>query len=128
VARPAYQVDGARQLRRDLKRAGREVTDLKAVHRDVAELVIAAADVPVRTGQLRRALKPVGTAASALVRGGARAVPYGNPIHWGWARRGIAPNPFLLDAADRRRGEIEDRYLTGLDKIIDKIEGDRRRL
>jgi hypothetical protein len=120
VARPAIRVDGARQLRRDLKRAGQDVTDLKDTHQKVAEIVRDAADVPVRTGRLRSSLKPKGTVASATVRSTVR-VPWGNPIHWGWAARGIKPNPFLLDAADARRSEIEDAYLQGVDKALGKI-------
>jgi hypothetical protein len=81
---------------------------------------------PVRTGKLRNALKPAGYTASAVVRAAARTVPYGNPVHWGWARRGIRPNPFVLEAADARREQIEARYMQGVEDVIDKIKGDRR--
>jgi hypothetical protein len=118
----AIRVEGASRLRRDLKAAGREVTDLKDTHQRVAEIVRDAAQVPVLTGRLRQSLKPKGTVASAIVRSTVR-VPYGNPIHWGWAKRGIRPNPFLYDAMDKRRGDIEDAYLQGVTKALNKIKG-----
>jgi hypothetical protein len=47
-------------------------------------------------------------------------------VHWGWARRGIRPNPFVLEAADARREEIEARYMQGVEDVLDKIKGDNR--
>lgn len=124
-----YRIEGARQLRRTLKAAGREVTDLKGVHLDVARIVATEARrrAPVRTGTLRDSLKPAGYTASAIIRAASRTVPYGNPVHWGWARRGIRPNPFVLEAADARREEVENAYLRSIEKITDSIKGDNRR-
>jgi hypothetical protein len=126
VARPAVELEGAARLRRTLKAAGVSVQDLKAAHREIAERVVTEAQrrAPVRTGRLKASLRPVGTSASAIVRGGARSVPYANPVHWGWRRRNIRANPFVQEAAEDLRDEIYDEYMQAIEKIIATVEGD----
>jgi hypothetical protein len=124
VAQPALRVDGARQLRAALKRAGVDVQDLKAAHLAVAKLVKASADprAPRRTGRLAGTTKAYGTQAGARVQAGRKAVPYAGPIHWGWPRRNIRPQPWLWDAAQRTEPAWSREYLAALETIIDTIE------
>ena len=51
------------------------------------------------------------------VRAGMKAVPYAGPIHFGWGRRNITPQPFLYQAIDRRHAEVLDTYLAHLERI-----------
>lgn len=122
---PAIEVEGARQLRASLKRAGLDVQDLKNAHRAVAELVKdrAAPKAPRRTGALARSLRAAGTQREAIVRAGGARVPYANPIHWGWPRRHIAAQRFISDAVLANEDPALDIYLHALESIIDKIEG-----
>jgi len=127
------KVDGARTLRRNLKKAGVDITRLKPVHTEIAERVLAEAlpHVPVRSGKLRNALKPLGTNASAIVRTTGRTVPYAAPVHWGWGTRPnkgkgwrggpIRSDPFLWDAQERIRGDIEDTYMDKVQAVLDAI-------
>jgi len=125
MGRTAIEVDGARQLRASLKRAGLDVQDLKDAHRAVAEMVKdrAAPAAPRRTGRLAGSLRAAGTQREAIVRAGGARVPYANPIHWGWPARHIAAQRFISDAVLRNEDPALDMYLHALETIIDKIEG-----
>jgi hypothetical protein len=119
------EVQGARTLRRTLKAAGVELTDLKKAHAEVAELVSsrAAALAPHRSGRLAASVRGSGQAGAAVVRAGRAAVPYAGVIHFGWAARGIEPHKFIYDAAEATRTTWEAAYLRALQQVIDTIEG-----
>jgi hypothetical protein len=118
-------VDGARQLRAALKRAGADVQDLKEAHAKVARLVAdrARPATPHRTGRLGRDVRPGATRAAAVVKAGRKAIPYAGPIHFGWPARGIQAQPWITEAAEASQGAWEDVYLAALDQIIHTIEG-----
>lgn len=88
-------------LRRTLRAAGRDLADIKAAHRAAGNVVRgrATGTAPRRTGRLAGTIRVGATATSAYVRAGRASVPYAGPIHWGWPRRGIAPQPWLSEAA-----------------------------
>jgi len=119
------QVEGARQLRATLKKAGLDVQDLKDAHRKVAEQVAhdALPDTPRRSGDLARSLRPAGTQTAAIVRAGRKAVPYAAAIHWGSPRQHIKPQPWIYNAAQRTQNTWTGTYLAALETIIDAIEG-----
>ena len=117
------QVDGARQLRASLKRAGLDVQDLKDAHRAVAEMVISRSTPPRRSGALAASMRAAGTQREAIMRAGRARVPYAGPIHWGWPARHITANRFISDAVARNEDPALDMYLHALETIIDKIEG-----
>jgi hypothetical protein len=127
--KPGIQVEGAKELRRDLKRAGDKelVDELKAAHREAAETVADAARplVPVQSGKLLRSVRAGATATSGVVRAGKVAVPYAGPVHFGWPARHITPQPFLYDALDRRRDEVVGVYKDRIAALVGRIEGDR---
>jgi hypothetical protein len=122
---PALQVEGARQLRASLKRAGLDVQDLKAAHRAVADMVAreSRASAPHRTGRLAASVRGAGTQREAIVRAGRKTVPYAGPIHWGWPSRHIAAQPWLYETAQRTEHTWAGTYLDALEHIIDRIEG-----
>lgn len=124
MSRPALQVDGARQLRTALKRAGVDVQDLKDAHRQVAELVAqrSAPRAPRRTGRLAATVRPAGTQSAAIVRAGRASVPYAGPIHWGHPSRGITAQPWLAEAAERTQDTWETTYLQALEAIVRTVE------
>jgi len=124
MAKFTIQVTGVPNFRAALRAFDEEQKkQLKAVHLKTAMIVYrsAALRVPVRTGKLKSTLRPAATATYGAVRiGGKRSAPYAGPIHFGWpsrpaAARGwrggpIQPNPFLYDALDNRRDEVEDAF------------------
>jgi hypothetical protein len=128
------EVQGARQLRADLKAAGIGVEELREAHRQVAEQVLRAAApyAPRRTGRLAQTVRASGTASKAQVKAGFGRVPYAGPIHWGWSTRAgnprlkggnIRANPWLFEAAQRTQTQYLQTYLTALEKLIADIEG-----
>jgi hypothetical protein len=125
MADPQIEVEGLAEFVRDLKRAGDKdaEVELKRAHRDAADVVAKAARpmVPTSSGALLGTLRTAATLKSGRVALGKKAVPYANPIHWGWLRRHITPNPFLLDAFDARRAEVLDTFERSVERLVDSI-------
>lgn len=121
-------IGGASNLARTLRRAGVEVAELKPVNRDAAEIGMqqAIADAPRRSGNLRQTLRVGATNRAGVIRAGNNrqtGVPYANPIHWGWFKRGIMPNPFVAEAAQKTESRWVALYERFADRVLNKIKG-----
>lgn len=127
------KVEGARELRAALKKAGLDLNDdIKDAHKTVAEIVTARARtiVPVAPasmttatpGLLRDSIRPGATKTAAIARAGKKAVPYAGPIHWGWFKRNIKPSLFLTRAASETEPKWVEEYEKKFDRILDTIE------
>jgi hypothetical protein len=46
-------------------------------------------------------------------------VPYANPIHWGWFKRNIKPQPFFVKALGITRDEVYQTYYRNVNKLIE---------
>ena len=124
MSEPTVEVIGLNRFVRQLKQLEPDLLDeLKSANKDLASSVESEARglVPTRSGNLASSLRSTGTARSGVVRAGKARVPYAGPIHFGWARRNIAPNPFLWTALDRRRDEVERRYGAELERIASEV-------
>jgi hypothetical protein len=124
VAGATIRVEGARELRAALAKAGVEASDLKDVNQQAGEIVATEAKAigPRQSGTLVGTIRASRAKASAIVRaGGGAASAYAGVIHFGWAGHNIAPNPFLYDALDHRRDEVIKAYEAGVNKITPKI-------
>lgn len=126
------QVDGARELRSTMRRAGIDMGDLKAAHAEAAQFVgsMSAARAPRRTGMLAASWRPTAGAAQGTVRFGNARVPYANAVHWGTGARAgkrgphnIAPNPFVVNTAHDLEPTWLPIYLEAIEAIIDTIRG-----
>jgi hypothetical protein len=122
MAEPAgVKVKGYKEAIRALQRIGVPAAEIKAAGTQAGELVANEARglAPVRTGALRnsirvsRALNRVSVSAGNNTR-----VPYANPIHWGWFKRNIKPQPFFIKALGTTRDEVYRNYYRSLDKLI----------
>ena len=116
-------VEGARELRKALKTVGDEAkAGLKETNLEVAEIVARAAvtKVPAQSGALRETIRAAGAQTRASVKAGFKKVPYAGVIHFGWPARNIAPQTFLYDALDSRRGEVLDAYQSGMADLLRK--------
>lgn len=127
--RSAIRVQGAKTVIRELSKLGDEYKSvLKKVHIESADIVARRATVlvPRRTGALAATIRVSARERSGSVKAGKRSVRYAGPIHFGWPNRPneakewyggpIAPNPFLYDALDDRRDDVEFRFWTALMK------------
>lgn len=115
-----FKVEGLNKMLRALEKLDDEAKQqFKAAGKWAGEQVAKEARgiVPVQTGRLQKSIKSSATGRGAVVRAGRAAVPYAGPIHFGWFRRRIMPQPFLYQAADRRFDEVVDQYLAQIYEV-----------
>jgi len=115
-----FRVEGLNKLLRALEKLDEAAADnFKAAGKWAGEEVAKTAKtiVPVRTGRLQKTIKGSPTRRGAKVNAGRASVPYAGPIHFGWGRRRIHPQPFLYQAADRRANDVVDQYLAQVYEI-----------
>jgi hypothetical protein len=122
VTKPSITVEGAKQLQRALRQVEGGMADLKVAHAEAAKIVERQAEAiaPRRSGRLAASVRSSGQARQGIVRAGKAVVPYAGVIHFGWAARNIAPQPYLYNALDARRGEVIATYNGHVNKLIKK--------
>jgi hypothetical protein len=118
------EVEGAKELRKALKRMDGRLDDLKDTHKAAAEIVAAAARplVPVRTGALLSSLRTDRRASGASVLAGRSRIPYAGVIHFGWPGHNIEPQPFLYEALDARREEVAEAYDRKIGELVRRLD------
>lgn len=121
------KVTGLNQTVRALKDIGTPVKELNQAAKDAGEVVAveARALAPVKTGRLRNSIRVASLQNRVVVRAGNNtAVPYAGPIHFGWFRRGIMPNPFFYKALNMPTvaKEVIDRYMGSLNTLASKYK------
>lgn len=124
-SRGTVKVEGTRQLRSTLRRAGDDLTDMKAAHKASAEIAARASEAlaPKRSGKLAATIRAAGTKTAGIIRAGFARVPYAGPIHWGWFARGIKPQPFMSQGAQDSEGRWVRVYEDYLQDALDKVKG-----
>ena len=120
MTRPEIKIEGAKQLQRALRQVDGGTASLKDAHLAGAKIVEREAVrlAPRRSGVLAGSLRSSGQARQGVVRAGRASVPYAGVIHFGWAKRNIAPQPYLYDAVDSRRQEVLDAYGKQVNEVI----------
>lgn len=122
---PVIQIDGMREIRRTLRKAGDDLDDLKQANAQAASIAGdgGKARSPFRFGTLRGSIRTAGTKTAGIIRAGRKTVPYANPIHWGWPTRNIEPNPFLAAGAQHTEPQWLPVYLDTLETIMKQVKG-----
>ena len=122
MAEPAgLKVKGYKQAIKALQAIGVPTAEIKAAGSAAGELVTgqARALAPVRSGALRNSIRVSKSLNRVSVSAGNnRSIPYANPIHWGWFKRNIKPQPFFVKALGITRDEVYQNYYRSLDKLI----------
>lgn len=125
----AIKITGLSKVQRDLRKLSTDALDLNKsefleTNKQVAEIIINESKkyVPIVSGALAAAVKNASTKKSAKVRAGNVAVPYAGPIHFGYPKRAIKPNPFFYEAIDSRRNEVAQRYTSLVESLIKKYD------
>lgn len=118
----ALQIRGLSKFRSTLKRAGADMADLKEANIQVGNTVATRAKSmgPQRTGRLVGSVVPAKTVARARVRS---SLIYAPVIHYGWPKRHIKAQPFVLEAAAETQGEWMADYERSLQKISNTVQG-----
>ncbi len=126
AVQPGVKVKNLREINKALAAVGVPKDAVKAAGKESGELVASEARslAPVRTGALRNSIRVGATARGKITvlagnnRTSKSAVPYANPIHWGWFKRHIRPQPFFVTALGYTRSEIYDNYFKQMEKLI----------
>jgi hypothetical protein len=116
------KVAGLKQAVKGLQEVGVPAQAIKEANQRAGDLVLGAARplVPVRTGRLVGTLRAAKALNKVSVSAGRASVPYANPIHWGWFKRHIQPQPFFVTALGYTRDEIRANYFAQMQKLIDQ--------
>lgn len=115
------KVVGLKSSLKALQAIGVEVADIKAAGNEAGEIVAREARnlVPVRSGRLRNTIRTSKALNKVSVSAGNNGkVPYANPIHWGWFKRNIKPQPFFVKALGITRDEVYQNYYRSIDRLI----------
>jgi len=122
MADPAgIKVAGLKQAIKALQAIGVPAAEIKAAGSEAGELVAgqARALAPVKSGALRNSIRVSKSLNRVSVSAGNnKSVPYANPIHWGWFKRNIKPQPFFVKALGITRDEVYQNYYRSMDKLI----------
>ena len=129
MAQPAIRVGGMRKVRAQMREAGDDLSDMRELHKRLADNVAGTAKtkVPERSGRLKRSVRGSGTKTAARVKAGNNrksgpsSVPYAGAIHFGWGARGIRPQPFLYEALDDRRQEVIEAYNAEVTAMVRRV-------
>lgn len=116
----SIRTEGLSKAIRAMEKAGADSQDLKQLMYDIGMIVVRAAQPPVLTGRLQASIRAGRGKTKAVVRAGGARVPYAGVIHYGWPARDIAPQPFLLDALQRKRGEAFQKIESGIEDVLRK--------
>lgn len=122
----SVHVDGVRQLRRDLRKLGDDLADVKDANAAAAALVAAEAARRAprgKTGRLAASVRGNRAASRATVSAGRASVPYAGPIHYGWPAHHIEAQPFVTDAAQDTQPLWLPLYEQGINRAVDKLAG-----
>lgn len=122
-------VEGLSELNRQLRRAGADLTDLKALNQEAVNTVLPYVNslVPLGIedpGALLATIRGSATGAGAYIRAGSRSVPYAGVIEWGYSPSGaknLSGRHYMTDALNQAEPEWIDIYFEKLEKIIDRI-------
>lgn len=113
------EVQGYRELMRDMYLAGAESDDLKAITRPLAEKIAASgrALAPKKSGRLAGAIKAKNSRVSVTAYIPAR-IKYAAPVHWGWY--GADGPQFLSKAEQTHRSATYAGIEAGISRLLTK--------
>lgn len=118
------KVVGYKAAIRSLKAIGVPNKEISDAGKKSAEITKNAALplIPVRSGRLRKSVKVKATMKGgvSIKAGNENTIPYANPIHWGWFRRNIKPQPFFVKALGITRDEVFQTYYAQMDQLLIK--------
>ena len=121
------KVTGLNQAIRSLRELGVPDAEIKQAGSDAGELVANEARnlAPVRSGALRDSIRVSKTLRKVTISAGNNrstqsGLPYANPIHWGWFKRNIKPQPFFVTALGITRGDVYRQYFDNMSKLVAK--------
>jgi phage gpG-like protein len=119
------RVEGAKELRATMKRAGSDLADFAAANAEAGSIVVAEAPgwIHSQSGALAGSIRAGKAKTNATIRAGGAKVRYAGVHEWGWPARHIPPRPFLTTAAAVTEPRWTAVYFARLEAIVGKIRG-----
>ena len=116
------KIANLREINRVLNAVGVPKKEVSAAAKRSAQVLVdeARSLVPVRSGRLRDSIRigATGTGKTTIRAGNNTTIQYANPIHWGWFKRNIKPQPFFIKALGITREEVYQNYYRTIDRLI----------
>ena len=125
MARAVVRVEGLNRLRTTMRKASLDMTQLRDLNRGAASRVagVARGTTPRRSGRLAASVRSAASQRAGTVRAGRKSIPYAGVVHWGWPKRNIKAQTWLVDAAKASEPAWIEEYLRGVEKMLDQVEG-----
>lgn len=122
MAKPKVEIDGLKELRKEIRKIGDETLTeaMREANIAVANLVLPTAKTksPKNTGALASTLRITKTVNYSAIRAGnGRAVPYAGVIEYGWPARGIKASKFIAGAISDQYRKIIKTYEQAIEEI-----------
>jgi hypothetical protein len=114
------RIDGVEEVNAAFLKAGADAQDIKELMDEVGTIVQRAAQPPVVSGQLAASVRSGAGKTKAIVAAGGVRTPYGPVVHYGWDRRNIAPNPFLVNALQKQQVAVYNKIDDGMRMLLKK--------
>ena len=108
-----------------MRKASLDMTQLRDLNRGAASRVagVARGTTPRRSGRLAASVRSAASQRAGTVRAGRKSIPYAGVVHWGWPKRNIKAQTWLVDAAKASEPAWIEEYLRGVEKMLDQVEG-----
>ena len=118
----SLKIRGLTKFRATLKAAGVNMADMKDANVAAARTVQQRSQAigPQRTGALVGSLRTPRAVSRARV---SSSLVYAPVIHWGWPKRNIRRNRFVMRAAEQTRPVWMDEYEASLQHISNTVKG-----
>lgn len=123
-------IQGVEQAQRDLRKFQQQEIrkQVRRANLEAAQAAVpfAQAEAPRRSGALAGDISASATASAGKLRagkGGKKTGLYAGPIHFGWFRHHIRPNPFLQRGADKASSAIRAVYERAMNRAVNRING-----
>jgi hypothetical protein len=120
------KITGARELRKALKQAEDHDLqgELKRAYQAAGKIVADSSKIkaPVRSGDLRASIRPLGGATRTVVAAGRGTTNvYAGVIHYGWPGHGITAQPFIHQALRSEWDDVYDTFTDAVDRVTRNI-------
>ena len=115
------EVKGLNKLTRALKKAGVEISDLKAANTRVGAVVAQAAGpiTPHRSGALAASIRPAQRQSGVVVRAGGGRVKYAKFVEYGTKR--MPPRSYLVRGMYESQPRWMDVYEGELQRVMEQV-------
>lgn len=118
----SIRVEGLQEMRRALRRMDKDIRkDVRGIDKEVALEVaeVVRAETPTLSGRLAKSVKGGADSSGGFVRAGGAKLLYGQPIHWGWPRRNIEANRFMVRGLQKLDKGMGGQYM---DRVADTLK------